>query len=172
MSRAGGGSPAGGGRWLDPTAAVEVPLVLNGERATLRAAPRVSLADAVRAHGLTGTHLGCEHGVCGACTVLLDDEPVRSCLVLAVQAEGRRVDTVERLAAGGRLHPVQEAFVRHRALQCGFCTPGLVVLAEWLARREPGASQERVREVVSSSLCRCTGYGPILAAFRDCLKTP
>jgi carbon-monoxide dehydrogenase small subunit len=101
--------------------------------------------------------------------VLLDDEPVRSCLVLAVQAAGRRVDTVERLAAGGTLHPVQEAFLRHRALQCGFCTPGFVVLAEWLARREPDASEERVGEVVSSSLCRCTGYTPILAAVRDAL---
>jgi carbon-monoxide dehydrogenase small subunit len=156
-------------RWLAPGERAEVALVLNGENAVLEAEPRRTLADAVRATGLTGTHLGCEHGVCGACTVLLDDEPVRSCLVLAVQAAGRRVDTVERLAAGGTLHPVQEAFLRHRALQCGFCTPGFVVLAEWLARREPDASEERVGEVVSSSLCRCTGYTPILAAVRDAL---
>ncbi|HEY7731560.1 MAG TPA: (2Fe-2S)-binding protein [Gaiellaceae bacterium] len=156
-------------RWLAPDERAEVALVLNGENAVLEAEPRRTLADAVRATGLTGTHLGCEHGVCGACTVLLDDEPVRSCLVLAVQAAGRRVDTVERLAAGGTLHPVQEAFLRHRALQCGFCTPGFVVLAEWLARREPDASEERVGEVVSSSLCRCTGYAPILAAVRDAL---
>jgi carbon-monoxide dehydrogenase small subunit len=156
-------------RWLAPDERAEVALVLNGENAVLEAEPRRTLADAVRATGLTGTHLGCEHGVCGACTVLLDDEPVRSCLVLAVQAAGRRVDTVERLAAGGTLHPVQEAFLRHRALQCGFCTPGFVVLAEWLARREPDASEERVGEVVSSSLCRCTGYTPILAAVRDAL---
>jgi carbon-monoxide dehydrogenase small subunit len=156
-------------RWLAPGERAEVALVLNGENAVLEAEPRRTLADAVRATGLTGTHLGCEHGVCGACTVLLDDEPVRSCLVLAVQAAGRRVDTVERLAAGGTLHPVQEAFLRHRALQCGFCTPGFVVLAEWLARREPDASEERVGEVVSSSLCRCTGYAPILAAVRDAL---
>jgi carbon-monoxide dehydrogenase small subunit len=156
-------------RWLAPGERAEVALVLNGENAVLEAEPRRTLADAVRSTGLTGTHLGCEHGVCGACTVLLDDEPVRSCLVLAVQAAGRRVDTVERLAAGGTLHPVQEAFLRHRALQCGFCTPGFVVLAEWLARREPDASEERVGEVVSSSLCRCTGYAPILAAVRDAL---
>jgi carbon-monoxide dehydrogenase small subunit len=161
-----------GTRWLAERADVEVALVLNGEAARLRVQPRHTLADAVRAHGLTGTHLGCEHGVCGACTVLLDDEPVRSCLVLAVQAAGRRVDTVERLAAGGELHPVQAAFRDHRALQCGFCTPGFVVLAEWLVRREPDATEERVREVISSSLCRCTGYAPILAAVRACLETP
>jgi carbon-monoxide dehydrogenase small subunit len=155
--------------WLLPGERAEIALVLNGDNAVLEVEPRHTLADAVRSHGLTGTHLGCEHGVCGACTVLLDDEPVRSCLVLAVQAAGRRVDTVERLAAGGALHPVQEAFRRHRALQCGFCTPGFVVLAEWLARREPDASDERVADVVSSSLCRCTGYTPILAAVRDAL---
>jgi carbon-monoxide dehydrogenase small subunit len=155
--------------WLLPGERAEIELVLNGDTAVLEVEPRHSLADAVRARGLTGTHLGCEHGVCGACTVLLDDEPARSCLVLAVQAAGRRVDTVERLAAGGTLHPVQEAFRRHRALQCGFCTPGFVVLAEWLVRREPGASDERVADVVSSSLCRCTGYTPILTAIRDAL---
>ena len=159
-------------RWLGERSAVDVAVVLNGDDAILRVEPRHSLADAIRARGLTGTHLGCEHGVCGACTVLLDDEPVRACLVLAVQAHGRRVDTVERLAVGGSLHPVQEAFRDHRALQCGFCTPGLVVLAEWLVRREPGATDERVREVISSNLCRCTGYEPILAAVRTCLRTP
>ena len=118
----------------------------------------------MRAHGLTGTHLGCEHGVCGACTVLLDGEPVRACLVLAVQAAGARVDTVEGLADGDELHPVQAAFREQRALQCGFCTPGFVVLAAWLVDNEPDADEERVREVLSSNLCRCTGYGPILAA--------
>jgi carbon-monoxide dehydrogenase small subunit len=165
-------SDAGGGAWIAADAVVDVPLTLNGAPATLHAMPRLTLADAVRAHGLTGTHLGCEHGVCGACTLLLDDEPVRSCLVLAVQARGRRVDTVERLGSGGVLHPVQEAFREHRALQCGFCTPGLVVLAEWLVRREPDATGERVREVVSSNLCRCTGYAPILRAIRSCLEAP
>ena len=102
--------------------------------------------------------------MCGACTVLLDGEPVRACLVLAVQAAGRRVDTVEGLADGDSLHPAQSAFRDQRALQCGFCTPGFVVLAAWLADNEPSANVERVREVLSSNLCRCTGYGPILAA--------
>jgi carbon-monoxide dehydrogenase small subunit len=156
-------APAGG-RWRDPDERVAFELVLNGEPATVHATPRWTLADAVRAHGLTGTHLGCEHGVCGACTVLLDGEPARACLVLALQAEGRRVDTVEGLADGDDLHPVQEAFREQRALQCGFCTPGFVVLAAWLADRQPAVDDDRVREVLSSNLCRCTGYGPILAA--------
>jgi aerobic-type carbon monoxide dehydrogenase small subunit (CoxS/CutS family) len=151
-------------RWQAADERVGVEVVLNGARATLRASPRWTLADAVRAHGLTGTHLGCEHGVCGACTVLLDGEPVRSCLVLALQADGRRVDTVEGLANGEELHPVQVAFRRERAQQCGFCTPGFVVLAAWLVENEPDADEERVRDVLSSNLCRCTGYGPILAA--------
>ena len=151
-------------RWHEADERVGVEVVLNGSSATLHASPRWTLADAVRAHGLTGTHLGCEHGVCGACTVLLDGEPVRSCLVLALQAEGRRVDTVEGLSEGDPLHPVQAAFREQRALQCGFCTPGFVVLAAWLVENEPDADDERVRDVLSSNLCRCTGYGPILAA--------
>jgi aerobic-type carbon monoxide dehydrogenase small subunit (CoxS/CutS family) len=152
---------------LAPDEPARVAVELNGSPAELVvAAPRRTLADALREHGLTGTHLGCEHGVCGACTVLLDDEPVRSCLVLAVQAHGRRVETVEGLARGDALHPVQQAFVDHRALQCGFCTPGFVVLAAWLLRRERDADDERVREVLSANLCRCTGYGPILDAVR------
>ena len=155
---------ASGGRWYEPDEGLAVEVVLNGTATALRASPRWTLADAVRAHGLTGTHLGCEHGVCGACTVLLDDEPVRACLVLAPQAQGRRVDTVEGLADGDELHPVQAAFRRERGSQCGFCTPGFVVLAAWLVEREPTADLERVREVLSSNLCRCTGYGPILAA--------
>ena len=153
-------------RWHDADGRVSIDVVLNGEAVTLSATPRWTLADAVRAHGLTGTHLGCEHGVCGACTVLLEGEPVRACLVLAVQAAGARVDTVEGLAQdeGGELHPVQAAFREARALQCGFCTPGFVVLAAWLVENEPDADEDRVREVLSSNLCRCTGYGPILAA--------
>ena len=151
-------------RWHEPDERIRVELILNGSNATLEASPRWTLADAVRAHGLTGTHLGCEHGVCGACTVLLDGEPVRACLVLAVQAAGARVVTVEGLAHGDELHPVQASFREERALQCGFCTPGFVVLAAWLVDNEPDADEERVREVLSSNLCRCTGYGPILAA--------
>ena len=152
------------GRWHQADERVGVDVVLNGSSVTLHASPRWTLADAVRAHGLTGTHLGCEHGVCGACTVLLDGEPARSCLVLALQAEDRRVDTVEGLSDGDELHPVQAAFREQRALQCGFCTPGFVVLAAWLVDSEPDADDERVRDVLSSNLCRCTGYGPILAA--------
>ena len=150
--------------WVGPEEHLQLEVTLNGERATLTATPRTTLADAVRAHGLTGTHLGCEHGVCGACTLLLDGEPARGCLVLAVQAAGRRVDTVEGLARDGELNAVQRAFVEHRAQQCGFCTPGFVVLASWLAEHEPDADESRVREVLASNLCRCTGYAPIIAA--------
>jgi carbon-monoxide dehydrogenase small subunit len=153
--------------WQDADERVGVEFTLNGTATTLEVTPRWTLADAVRSHGLTGTHLGCEHGVCGTCTVLLDGEPVRACLVLAGQAAGRQVDTVEALADGDALHPVQAAFRERRALQCGFCTPGFVVLAAWLADTEPDADLERVREVLSSNLCRCTGYGPILAATLD-----
>jgi carbon-monoxide dehydrogenase small subunit len=141
-----------------------VELTLNGTEVSLEAGVRWTLADAVRAHGLTGTHLGCEHGVCGACTVLLDGEPVRACLVLAPQAAGRRVDTVEALGTPDELHPVQEALLRARGLQCGFCTPGFVVLAAWLRERRPDADPDEVREILSSNLCRCTGYGPIVEA--------
>ena len=155
---------ADGGRWTGPDDIVEIGLTINGCAGTLEAKPRVSLADALRERGLTGTHLGCEHGVCGSCTVLLDDEPVRSCLVLALQAEGATVETVEALADGDRLDPLQRAFQDERALQCGFCTPGFVVLLAWLLRREPTASEARIRDVISSNLCRCTGYAPIVAA--------
>ena len=157
-------SDAARSSWCAADDLVEVRLTLNGDPRTLEAKPRWSLADTLRESGLTGTHLGCEHGVCGACTVLLDEEPVRSCLVLAVQAEGARIDTVEVLADGELLHPVQRAFQEERALQCGFCTPGFVVLAAWLLRQEPDADEARIRDVLSSNLCRCTGYAPIVAA--------
>jgi carbon-monoxide dehydrogenase small subunit len=153
--------------WVEPGAPLRAELTLNGAPVALETHVRATLADAVRAHGLTGTHLGCEHGVCGACTVLLDGDPVRACLVLAAQAAGRRVDTVEALGTPEDLHPAQEALRRARGLQCGFCTPGLSVLSAWLREREPEASEERVREVLSSSLCRCTGYGPLVAAALD-----
>jgi carbon-monoxide dehydrogenase small subunit len=151
-------------RWDEPDEIVEIRLTLNGDSRVLQAKPRWSLADTLRESGLTGTHLGCEHGVCGACTVLLDDMPVRSCLVLGVQADGSQVDTVEGLADGDVAHRVTGAFEKKRALQCGFCTPGFVVLAAWLVRHEPEADEERIREVLSSNLCRCTGYAPIVAA--------
>jgi carbon-monoxide dehydrogenase small subunit len=151
--------------WVAPGERVSVELVLNGEPTSLEATPRWTLADAVRAGGLTGTHLGCEDGVCGACTVLLDGEPVRACLTLALQAAGRRVETVEAFGTPDALHPVQQALRDLRGLQCGFCTPGFVVLGAWLREREPGADETRIREVVSSNLCRCTGYGSIVRAL-------
>lgn len=142
-----------------------VSFELNGTETTLEVPVRWTLADALRDKaGLTGTHLGCEHGICGACTVLLDGEPVRSCLMLAVQVEGRSIRTIESLADGSELHPIQSAFREHHALQCGFCTPGFIMLAAGLLEREPDASEERVREVLSSNLCRCTGYTPIVQA--------
>ena len=125
--------------------------------------PRRTLADALREDcGLTGTHLGCEHGVCGACTVLVDDTPVRSCLMFAVQAEGARVRTVEGLADGDKLHPLQQAFWDHHGLQCGFCTPGFLMLAVGILERDPYIGEAELREALSSNLCRCTGYQNIL----------
>jgi carbon-monoxide dehydrogenase small subunit len=158
-------------RWNGPNEAMSVEFVANGRPVSVAVPPRRTLADALRDAGLTGTHLGCEHGVCGACTVLLDGEPVRSCLMLAVQAAGRAVETVEGLADGDELHPLQRAFHERGALQCGFCTPGFLMLAVGLLRDEPDASPDRVREVLSSNLCRCTGCAPIeqavLAAQRE-----
>jgi carbon-monoxide dehydrogenase small subunit len=141
----------------------DVTFTVNGEARIIRVEPRRSLADALREDcGLTGTHLGCEHGVCGACTVLVDDQPVRSCLMFAVQAEGARVRTVEGLATGDKLHPVQQAFWNHHGLQCGFCTPGFLMLAVGILERDPGIAEPELREVLSSNLCRCTGYQNIL----------
>ena len=143
-------------------------LEVNGSLASVELEPRWTLADVLRDKlGLTGTHLGCEHGVCGACTVLLDGRPVRSCLLFAVQAEGRSVRTVESLAPAGTLAPLQAAFRRRHALQCGFCTPGFLMLATGLLELEPDAPEARVREVLSSNLCRCTGYAPILEAVLE-----
>jgi carbon-monoxide dehydrogenase small subunit len=138
---------------------------LNGEVVKLAVPTRWMLADVLREHaGLTGTHLGCEQGVCGACTVLVDGMPIRSCLMLAVQADSRSVRTIEGLAVEGELHPLQTAFRENHALQCGFCTPGFIMLAVGFLEQEPAASERRVREVLSSNLCRCTGYAPIVRA--------
>lgn len=138
---------------------------LNGAEVALHVPVRWTLADVLRDRaGLTGTHLGCEHGICGACTVLLDGEPVRSCLMLGVQVEGKSIRTIESVANGDELHPVQRAFHEQHALQCGFCTPGFIVLSVGLLEREPDASEARIREVLASNLCRCTGYTPILKA--------
>jgi aerobic-type carbon monoxide dehydrogenase small subunit (CoxS/CutS family) len=145
-----------------------VHLTVNGADATCHVEARITLADALRGElRLTGTHLGCEHGVCGACTVILDGSAVRSCLMLAVQAEGCDVTTVEGLGAAANLGPLQRAFRRHHALQCGFCTPGILTTAHALLLEEPEATEARIREVISGNLCRCTGYLPIIAAILE-----
>ena len=142
---------------------IEVNFTVNGEPRTIEVEPRRTLADALREDcGLTGTHLGCEHGVCGACTVLLDGNPVRSCLMFAVQAESMQIRTVEGLAQGDKLHPVQQAFWDNHGLQCGFCTPGFLMLAVGILERNPDIGEAELREALSSNLCRCTGYQNIL----------
>ena len=149
---------------------VEVTLSINGRDYPLRLEPRRTLLDAIRDEcGLTGTHMGCEHGVCGACTVLLDGQPIRACLMFAVQAEGAAIRTIEGLAAGDALNPVQRAFIAHHGVQCGFCTPGFLMLATGVLAREPDISDDELREVLSSNLCRCTGYQNIVTAVRAAL---
>ena len=149
-----------------------ITLDVNGNSQAVTVEPRWSLAEVLRGPlGLVGTHVGCEHGVCGACTVLVDDQPVRSCLVLAVQVEGARIETVESLAAGGELSELQQAFRRHHGLQCGFCTPGFLMLAASLLRRADPPSEEELVDVLASNLCRCTGYQGILDAVRSVVTT-
>ena len=149
-------------------APVDVILRVNGQDYSIRVEPRRTLADALRDDcGLTGTHLGCEHGVCGACTVLVDGLAVRSCLMFAVQGEGMEIRTVEGLANGENLNALQNAFWEHHGLQCGFCTPGFLMLATGLLEQEPDPSDEQLVEVLSSNLCRCTGYQNIVAAVRS-----
>jgi len=143
-------------------------MIVNGERREARVEPRKTLADFLREDcALTGTHLGCEHGVCGACTVLLDGEAVRACLLFAVQARGADVTTVEGLTpADGGLSPVQEAFREAHGLQCGFCTPGFIVSVTAFLRDHPSPSDDEIREGLSGNLCRCTGYQGIVNAVR------
>ncbi len=141
----------------------DIRLVVNGEAVESSVEPRVTLADFLRDElRLTGTHLGCEHGVCGACTVLVDGDAVRSCLLLAVQAAGHEVQTVEGLADGDRLHPVQQAFWATHGFQCGFCTPGFVMTTVALLEENPTADEQEIREALSGNLCRCTGYQSIV----------
>lgn len=148
-----------------------ITLTINGRDHAIVVEPRRTLADAIREDcGQTGTHIGCEHGVCGACTVIVDGEPVRSCLMFAVQAEGKQVRTIEGLAVGDRLHPMQQAFMDHHGLQCGFCTPGFLMLAVGVLEREPEISDEGLLDVLSSNLCRCTGYQNIIKAVRAAAK--
>ncbi len=146
----------------------EITLTVNGVRHQVSVEPRRTLADVLRIDlGLTGTHVGCEHGICGACTVLMDDQPVRACLVFGVQADGSSIRTVEGLAANGELTDLQQAFSRHHALQCGFCTPGFLMLAEGYLAETPAPDRVAVREMVSANLCRCTGYQGIVDAIVD-----
>ena len=141
-----------------------IRLTVNGTERQARVMPRLLLADLLREEfGLTGTHLGCEHGACGACTVLVDGEPVRACLLFAVQADGCRVDTVEGLAGSdGTLDPLQEAFRARHALQCGFCTPGFVLATIALLAETPSPGEREIREALGGNLCRCTGYTSIV----------
>lgn len=141
---------------------------VNGTEHEVLVDSRRTLADVLRHDlGYTGTHLGCEHGICGACTVLVDGAPARSCLMFGVQADGGAVSTVEGLADGDQMSDLQEAFSRRHGLQCGFCTPGFLMLAEAYLAENPGATTEEIREVVSSNLCRCTGYQGIVEAISD-----
>ncbi len=144
-----------------------VELVVNGERRAADAEPRMLLSDFLREKlGLTGTHVGCEHGVCGACTVLVNGEAARSCLMLAVQAAGAEVRTIEGLGGVDDMHPLQEAFWEKHGLQCGFCTPGMLMTAVELLESTPNPSLDEIREAMSSNLCRCTGYQTIVEAVQ------
>lgn len=143
-------------------------ITVNGTKHEVAVEPRRTLADVLRHDlGYTGTHLGCEHGICGACTVLVDGDPTRSCLMFGVQADDCEVETVEGLGSVDSLNPLQQAFSDHHALQCGFCTPGFLLLATALLRENPDPSEEEIRDAMSSNICRCTGYSSILAAVRD-----
>ena len=145
----------------------DITLNINGRDYAIRVEPRKTLVDAIRDDcGQTGTHIGCEHGVCGACTVILDDVAVRACLMFAIQAQGKRIRTVEGLADGDKLHPLQSAFIKHHGLQCGFCTPGFLMLAVNVLERQPDIGDEELLDVLSSNLCRCTGYQNIIKAVR------
>ena len=146
---------------------IALSLTINGRDYPICVEPRRTLADAIREDcGQTGTHVGCEHGVCGACTVIVDGEPVRSCLMFAVQAAGRSIRTVEGLAQGDVLHPLQRAFMTHHGLQCGFCTPGFLMLVVGVLEREPDIQVDALVDILSSNLCRCTGYQNIIKAVR------
>jgi carbon-monoxide dehydrogenase small subunit len=149
-----------------------VSITVNGERRELAIEPRRTLADVLRHDlGCTGTHVGCEHGICGACTVLVDGLPTRSCLMFGVQADDCEVETVEGLAHGEQLSPLQQAFTERHALQCGFCTPGFLMLATALLRTNPDPSDAEIREAMAANICRCTGYQSILEAVRTAARS-
>lgn len=151
---------------------IDIQVQVNGKDVRAQVPPRLTLADFLREKlGLTGTHLGCEHGVCGACTILVEGSAVRSCLMFAVQAHGLSVTTVEGLAPAGKLNALQRAFQRHHALQCGFCTPGMLTTATALLRERPNPTPAEAREAISGNLCRCTGYVSIVAAIVDASRS-
>jgi carbon-monoxide dehydrogenase small subunit len=142
--------------------------VINGESVQTEVEPRTNLVDFLRyEQGLTGSHVGCEHGVCGACTVRVDDQIVRGCLMLAVQTDGSQVDTIEGLSDNGRLERLQQAFLKHNALQCGFCTPGMLLTALDLTEQSVAPSRDEIREHISGNYCRCTGYQSIVDAIEE-----
>ncbi len=149
---------------------IETTLTINGESVTRRIPVRQNLVDFLREEiGLTGTHIGCEHGVCGACTVRVDGKIVRGCLMLAVQADGRNVETIEGLSDSGEIADLQDAFHKRNALQCGFCTPGMLLTVQDLALQNPQATREQIREHISGNYCRCTGYQAIVDAVETTL---
>lgn len=149
-----------------------ITVEVNGTKHELLLESRRTLADVLRQDlGLTGTHLGCEHGICGACTVAVDGEPVRSCLMFGVQVDGASVRTVESLETAGELNDLQKAFSRHHALQCGFCTPGFLMLAECYLAEAPEPDREQVRDIVAANLCRCTGYEGIVDAVTEVARS-
>jgi len=144
-----------------------ITLTVNGRNFEFAAEPRKLLSDALREDcGLTGTHIGCEHGVCGACTVLVDGQPVRACLTFAIQMEGHEISTIESVGGHGTLSPLQQALHETHGLQCGFCTPGIVMTFEAFLRANPDPTEEEIRDALSGNLCRCTGYQNIVAAIR------
>lgn len=150
------------------TDTVAITLNINGEDHRVSVEPRRTLADTIRDDcGKTGTHIGCEHGVCGSCTIIVDGELMRSCLMFAVQADGRKIRTVEGLAKGNELHPIQQAFIDNHGLQCGFCTPGFLMLATSVLEKEPDIADADLLDALSSNLCRCTGYQNIIKAVRQ-----
>ena len=151
---------------IDGMTDMTIELTVNGAARSATTEVRTSLADFLREKlELTGTHLGCEHGVCGACTVLMNGEPVRSCLMLAVQADGQRITTIEGVAPADGLHPIQEAFWAKHGLQCGYCTPGIIMSVSAFLRERPAPSREEIREMLAGHLCRCTGYHFIVEAI-------
>jgi len=149
----------------------DVRLSVNGVSYEASVEPRMTLVDMLRHElGLTGTHVGCEHGVCGACTVLMDGRAVRTCIMLAVQADGAELMTVEGLAKDGELHPIQQAFMEERGLQCGFCTPGFMMSIHELLKATPDPTEEEVKDALGGAICRCTGYEAILQSVRSAAK--